>query len=176
MSYQYVNVLVTDADGFMGSHFNDALVHVGANVTALSLRNSFESHGWLNDLSDETRRELTLVRSHIRYPAFATTVVAPVIELGRPYNAGRGKAVYVVDLIDLILAATGCNKPIVQDSQRFRPVNSEVLAVRTNFGRLGLATGRQPRASLREGLERTIAWWRRRRDEGLVRRKKGFIT
>ena len=176
MSYEAAKVLVKGADGFIGSHLTDALVNVAAKVTALSLYNSFDSHGWLDDLSDETRCELTLVRGDIRYPAFVAVGTAPMIEFGRPYNAGSGKSVSVADLIDLILAATGCNKPIVRDSRRFRPVNSEVLALLANFSRLGLATGWQPRVSLREGLERTIAWWRRRLDDGLVRREKGFIT
>ena len=35
------NVLVTGADGFIGSHLVEMLVENGANVKALSLYNSF---------------------------------------------------------------------------------------------------------------------------------------
>lgn len=44
-------VLVTGADGFIGSHLTDMLVRSGAEVTALSQYNSFNFWGWLEDLS-----------------------------------------------------------------------------------------------------------------------------
>jgi NAD dependent epimerase/dehydratase len=43
-------VLVTGADGFIGSHLVEALVEAGANVTALSQYNSLNSWGWLEDI------------------------------------------------------------------------------------------------------------------------------
>lgn len=43
------NVLVTGADGFIGSHLVENLVQKGANVKALSLYNSFNSWGWLEN-------------------------------------------------------------------------------------------------------------------------------
>jgi NAD dependent epimerase/dehydratase len=43
-------VLVTGADGFIGSHLVELLVERGANVTALSLYNSFNDWGWLEEL------------------------------------------------------------------------------------------------------------------------------
>ena len=44
-------VLVTGADGFIGSHLVELLVQRGAKVTALSLYNSFNDWGWLEALS-----------------------------------------------------------------------------------------------------------------------------
>jgi NAD dependent epimerase/dehydratase len=44
-------VLVTGADGFIGSHLTEMLVKNGAEVTALSQYNSFNFWGWLEDLS-----------------------------------------------------------------------------------------------------------------------------
>lgn len=44
-------VLVTGADGFIGSHLVEALVARGARVTALSQYNSFNFWGWLEDIS-----------------------------------------------------------------------------------------------------------------------------
>jgi NAD dependent epimerase/dehydratase len=44
-------VLVTGADGFIGSHLTEALVKKGARVRALSYYNSFNTWGWLEDLS-----------------------------------------------------------------------------------------------------------------------------
>jgi NAD dependent epimerase/dehydratase len=43
-------VLVTGADGFIGSHLVERLVHEGAQVTALAQYNSFNSWGWLEGL------------------------------------------------------------------------------------------------------------------------------
>src|ERR1051326_8671247 len=40
-------VLVTGADGFIGSHLVELLVDKGADVTALALYNSFNNWGWL---------------------------------------------------------------------------------------------------------------------------------
>ena len=44
-------VLVTGADGFIGSHLVEALVRSGANVTAMAQYNSFGSFGWVDDLT-----------------------------------------------------------------------------------------------------------------------------
>ena len=43
-------VLITGADGFIGSHLVELLVEKGAQVTALSLYNSFNDWGWLETL------------------------------------------------------------------------------------------------------------------------------
>lgn len=44
------NVLVTGADGFIGSHLTERLVKEGAKVKALSQYNSFNNWGWLEDV------------------------------------------------------------------------------------------------------------------------------
>lgn len=43
-------VLVTGADGFIGSHLTELLVKQGAKVRALSQYNSFNNWGWLEDI------------------------------------------------------------------------------------------------------------------------------
>ncbi|MBV8767233.1 MAG: SDR family NAD(P)-dependent oxidoreductase [Hyphomicrobiales bacterium] len=330
-----MKVLVTGADGFIGSHLTEKLVRRGAKVTALCLYNSFDQHGWLDDLPDETRGKLKLVRGDIRDAAFVrrlaegqeiifhlaaliaipysytaaqsyaetnvlgtlnvleaarehralrvvhtstsevygTALTMPIdeshplqgqspysaskigadmmaeafarsfelpvailrpfntfgprqseraiiptiirqaldpscnairtgdtsplrdftfvedtaeaflalgiardIQYGRPYNAGSGKAVSVKDIIDLVLEATRCQRPVVQDANRMRPAGSEVRALLADSRRLSQDTGWRPRIDLREGLERTIAWWRERLALGLVRRETGFMT
>lgn len=335
MEYKGLKVLVTGADGFIGSHLAEKLVKRDAKVTALCLYNSFDQHGWLDDLPDEIRAKLTLVRGDIRDAAFVRRLaqgqeiifhlaaliaipysyaaaqsyaetnvlgtlnvleaarehgalrvvhtstsevygtaltmpineshplqgqspysaskigadmmaeafarsfelpvailrpfntfgprqseraiiptiirqaldpscnaiqtgdtsplrdftfvedtaeaflalgIAPNIQYGRPYNAGSGKAVSVKDIIDLVLEATHCQRPVVQDPKRMRPAGSEVRALLADSRRLNEDTGWRPRIDLREGLERTIAWWRERLAMGLVRRETGFMT
>ena len=44
-------VLVTGADGFIGSHLTELLLQAGAKVRALAHYNSFNSWGWLEDLA-----------------------------------------------------------------------------------------------------------------------------
>ena len=335
MEYEGLKVLVTGADGFIGSHLTEKLVRRGAKVTALCLYNSFDQHGWLDDLPDEARGKLKLVRGDIRDAAFVrrladgqeiifhlaaliaipysytaaqsyaetnvlgtlnvleaarehralrvvhtstsevygTALTMPIdeshplqgqspysaskigadmmaeafarsfelpvailrpfntfgprqseraiiptiirqaldpscnairtgdtsplrdftfvedtaeaflalgiardIQYGRPYNAGSGKAVSVKDIIDLVLEATRCQRPVVQDANRMRPAGSEVRALLADSRRLSQDTGWRPRIDLREGLERTIAWWRERLALGLVRRETGFMT
>ena len=68
MDFAEKNVLVTGADGFIGLHLAETLVRAGARVTTLALYNSFDSHGWLDDLDEEARSALTLVRGDIRDP------------------------------------------------------------------------------------------------------------
>jgi NAD dependent epimerase/dehydratase len=334
LSYQSAKILVTGADGFIGSHLAEALVNRSAKVTALCLYNSFDKHGWLDDLPEPVRANLTVRRGDLRDTAFvrrialgqdiifhlaaliaipysyvaaqsyvetnvlgtlnlleaaresgvgrvihtstsevygtaltlpiaedhplqgqspysaskigadmmaeaftrsfdlpvailrpfntygprqseraviptvirqaldpscatisigdASTVrdftfvddtvaaflavgLAPDIEFGRAYNAGSGKAVSVAEMIDLVSDVTGCSKSVELDAERMRPQNSEVRALLADYSRLATVVGWRPRVDLREGLTRTIAWWRDRLSGGSVRREREFI-
>jgi NAD dependent epimerase/dehydratase len=57
-------VLVTGADGFIGSHLVDALAGSGAEVVALAQYNSFNHRGWLDDVS--CRGRVTVVAGDVR--------------------------------------------------------------------------------------------------------------
>ena len=43
-------ILITGADGFIGSHLTEELVKQGHKVKAFSFYNSFNSWGWLDSL------------------------------------------------------------------------------------------------------------------------------
>src|SRR6266852_1249111 len=75
MSYLGAKILVTGADGFIGSHLTEALVSAGAEVTALAQYNSFDSHGWLDDLPESIRGKVNLVRGDVRDAAFIGRLV-----------------------------------------------------------------------------------------------------
>ncbi|TGP44352.1 SDR family NAD(P)-dependent oxidoreductase [bacterium M00.F.Ca.ET.230.01.1.1] len=334
MDYKAKKVLVTGADGFIGSHLTEALVRSGADVTALALYNSFDSHGWLDDLPDDVRSHLNFVRGDVRDSAFLNRIMrgqavvfhlaaliaipysyaaaqsyvetnvlgtmnvleaarqwdtervvhtstsevygtaltmpikeshplqgqspysaskigadmmaeayarsfdVPVVTLrpfntygprqseraivptiirqaldkncsaimvgdtspirdltfvedtaaafltagvaelkfGHAYNAGSQRAATIAEVLDLVVELSGSKKPIHRDESRLRPQNSEVRALLADSTQFETQTGWRARTNLRDGLERTISWWRGRLSEGRVRREMGYMT
>jgi NAD dependent epimerase/dehydratase len=59
-------ILITGADGFIGSHLTQALVAQGRDVRAMSLYNSFGHYGWLDTLPPATRKKVDLVMGDVR--------------------------------------------------------------------------------------------------------------
>ncbi len=57
-------ILVTGADGFIGSHLVEILAGRGAKVRALSLYNSFNNWGWLEDVS--CKDDIEIITGDIR--------------------------------------------------------------------------------------------------------------
>ncbi len=70
MSFSGRTVLVTGADGFIGSHLAEALVHNGAKVRAFCLYNSQGSWGWLDRASREVRDALDVRLGDVRDARF----------------------------------------------------------------------------------------------------------
>jgi NAD dependent epimerase/dehydratase len=68
MKLEGKKVLVTGADGFIGSHLTERLVDYGADVTALVFYNSFNSWGWLDEM--ENTRSINVISGDIRDPHF----------------------------------------------------------------------------------------------------------
>ena len=61
-------ILITGADGFIGSHLTEALVRQGYDVRAFVLYNSFGSWGWLDSVSDEIKSSIDVFSGDIRDP------------------------------------------------------------------------------------------------------------
>jgi NAD dependent epimerase/dehydratase len=61
-------VLVTGADGFIGSHLTEALVRLGYDVRAFVLYNSFNSWGWLDHCSPDVKGHFDVFCGDIRDP------------------------------------------------------------------------------------------------------------
>jgi len=62
------NVLVTGADGFIGSHLVETLVRRGHTVRAFVLYNSFNSAGWLDQIPASTRDQIDIFPGDVRDP------------------------------------------------------------------------------------------------------------
>ena len=61
-------ILVTGADGFIGSHLTERLVRAGYDVRAFVLYNSFNSWGWLDDAPVDIKKSLDIFSGDIRDP------------------------------------------------------------------------------------------------------------
>ena len=61
-------VLVTGADGFIGSHLTEALIRKGYNVKAFVLYNSLNSWGWLDHCSADVKNKFEVFAGDIRDP------------------------------------------------------------------------------------------------------------
>ena len=61
-------ILVTGADGFIGSHLTESLVRQGYKVRAFVMYNSFNSWGWLDKCDDDVKGNFEVVSGDIRDP------------------------------------------------------------------------------------------------------------
>lgn len=61
-------MLVTGADGFIGSHLTEELVKQGHKVKAFAYYNSFNSWGWLDTLPKEIMKEVEVFTGDVRDP------------------------------------------------------------------------------------------------------------
>jgi len=61
-------ILVTGADGFIGSHLTEALIRRGCEVRAFVFYNSFGHWGWLDESPAEIKRELDVFAGDVRDP------------------------------------------------------------------------------------------------------------
>jgi len=65
---QAKKILITGADGFIGSHLTEYLVRQGHEVRAFVLYNSFNSHGWLDACGPDVRGQYEVFAGDIRDP------------------------------------------------------------------------------------------------------------
>lgn len=68
MKLENKKVLVTGADGFIGSHLVEELVRSGCQVRAFVFYNSFNSWGWLEDLDSNAKEAIEVFTGDIRDP------------------------------------------------------------------------------------------------------------
>lgn len=61
-------VLVTGADGFIGSHLVEHLIDCGYDVRAFVFYNSFNSYGWIDSLSKQQLEKVEIFSGDVRDP------------------------------------------------------------------------------------------------------------
>jgi NAD dependent epimerase/dehydratase len=76
MDLNFRKILVTGADGFIGSHLTETLLGKGYRVKALSCYNSFNYWGWLEDIPGN--ENLEIITGDVRDPHFCVEIVKDV--------------------------------------------------------------------------------------------------
>lgn len=76
MNLEGKRILVTGADGFIGSHLVEALVRRGLDVRAFVLYNSFGSRGWLDRADADVVDRLDVFMGDVRDPNGVRTAMA----------------------------------------------------------------------------------------------------
>ena len=71
-----MNILVTGADGFIGSHLSEMLANKGYSVKALAQYNSFNNWGWLEDV--ECKNNIEILTGDIRDSYFCKSITRDV--------------------------------------------------------------------------------------------------
>ena len=74
-------VLVTGADGFIGSHLTEELVKKGYNVRAFAFYNSFNTWGWLDTLPKDVMQNVEVFTGDIRDPNGVRTAMKGMDEV-----------------------------------------------------------------------------------------------
>lgn len=103
----------------------------------------------------DTRRDFTFVTDTV--DGFIRAAQIDGVE-GQTFNLGTGSEVTVGDLAAIILRIVGRPLEIELDTDRLRPVKSEVMRLLSDNSKARSRLGWQPRVGLEEGLARTVEW------------------
>lgn len=76
MKFENKTILVTGADGFIGSHLTEALLEKGCKIKALSYYNSFNYWGWLDDI--DRISEIEVITGDVRDPHYCKNMTKDV--------------------------------------------------------------------------------------------------
>jgi dTDP-glucose 4,6-dehydratase len=75
MKLENKKILITGADGFIGSHLTEKLVNKGCRVKAFIYYNSFNSWGWLDHAPADIKTEMEIFAGDVRDPFGVDTAI-----------------------------------------------------------------------------------------------------
>lgn len=78
--------------------------------------------------------------------------------IGKVINVGSGREISIGELAQLIIKITQSSAKLMIDEKRVRPSRSEVTRLLADNHLAKETLGWEPRVSLEEGIERTVAW------------------
>jgi NAD dependent epimerase/dehydratase len=84
--------------------------------------------------------------------------------VGKTINLGTGREISVGDLAQTIAGLLGSKVTVERDKTRMRPEGSEVERLLSDNGLAKSLLGWQPRVTLEDGLQKTIAWLREHKE------------
>ena len=93
-----MNILITGSEGFFGSHLVERLVKRKHKLKCLVLYNSFNSYGWLDNLSKDVKKKIKIITGDIRDENIVKSAVknnhcvinlAALIGIPYSYNAAK---------------------------------------------------------------------------------------
>lgn len=87
-------------------------------------------------------------------------VAKSVQSVGEVINIGCGREISIAELAQVILSVMGKEATILKEERRVRPEKSEVERLMCNNSKAMELLGWEPRISLKEGLRRTIDWFK----------------
>ena len=106
----------------------------------------------------EPTRDLNFVSNTVDGFLLAASCPAAI---GLTLNLGSGREIGIGALAELVGTMLGQETEIVSESARQRPEGSEVERLLADSSQARAVLGWQPKVTLEEGLQETIAWIRR---------------
>ena len=118
-----MRILITGADGFIGSHLTELLLKKKYKIRALSLYNSFDFNGWLENIK---HKNLEIIKGDIRDSAFCemlTKNIDIVINLAAlisiPYSYGSVESFVDTNIKGTLNICLACKKNKVKKLVQF---------------------------------------------------------
>jgi NAD dependent epimerase/dehydratase len=109
-------------------------------------------------LGDTTpKRDLTYVQDTCR--ALVDIASADSL-LGQQVNVGSGASISIGQLAETVQEIMGTSATVKRDEARLRPAKSEVFLLEADTTKLTEHTGFKPQVNLKDGLRKTIEWFR----------------
>lgn len=102
----------------------------------------------------DARRDFTDVRDVVE----AYGLLAEHGKAGETYNVGRGEAVSIKEILEMIIALSGHDIKIEIDKNKLRPV--DVPIIEADISKISSLTGWEPKIPLKQTIEETLNYWR----------------